>query len=111
MGELLMYKLHIQGKDTAKTKVLLWNLLFLIGCTDHPEGETIEVVDPEGTVTDDSFYTADEEQEYEGPVTHSRVKALVKANILMYEHFDASTNKIDGFWLSWLFWFLKETWH
>ena len=103
-----MYKLCIQGKDSTRTKVLHQNLLFPVGCVNHPKGETVEVVVPEGTVTDDIFYSADEEQEYEGPVTHSRVKALVKANMLMYEHFDASNNKIDGFWLSELFQFLKE---
>ena len=53
MGKLPVYKLCIQGKDS--TKVLHQNLLFL-GCTDHPERETTEVVSPEGHVPDDSFH-------------------------------------------------------
>ena len=48
---------------------------FLLRSTDHEK--------------EDSFYSADEESDYENPVTHNQANALVKVNTLMNDHFDA----------------------
>ena len=97
MGELPIYKVHIQGNEAAKAKVLHRNFPFPMGYANHLENSLIEGTDYDPM--DDSFYSTDEELEYEGPVTHSRAKVLAKANTLMNEHFNAHHDDAYGLWL------------
>ena len=48
----------------------------------------------------DSFYSANEEQDFEGPFTCSRVKALAKVITLINEFFNVKEDKTDNSWLS-----------
>ena len=79
------------------------------GYADHLEKSLIEGTDYD--TMDDSFYSADEELGYEGPVTHSRTKAWAKVNTLMNEHFNAYHNETHRLWLLELLWLIRGMWN
>ena len=77
MNKLPVYKVQVQGNLSAKWKVLHRNFLFLIGYADKLD-EKDSLAELLCYAKEDSFYSTDEEQEYEDPVTCSKARGLVK---------------------------------
>ena len=113
---LPVYRVQLQGEN-AKTRVLHRNMLFPllpnqeseenVETVEDRDENPVEAIIPETTeneTDDDIGDDPTEEQSYSGPVTRSRAKAqepvnaLVKANLLMEEHFDnvEETSKQDS---------------